>query len=172
MARERATEWTGVDAGLAVVLAWLIPGAGHLYLGRRRKAVVLFVLILGMFMAGQAMAQFKCVFYRSTPMLKSKLWFIGQAGVGLPTAVFTLTNDARAETDVYTSRVNKDGETERVRIDGEARLRFEMRPGFEIGTLWTTLAGLLNLLAAVNVYDIYYRRKHPHAEPDEAEGES
>lgn len=145
MPESKTVEWTGTDAGLAVVLGWLVPGAGHLYLGRRRKALLLFVFIMGTFLAGQALARFRCVFYRTTPMLKSRLWFYGQAGVGLPTAIFSLLNEPKTEGD-------------------EADMRFRYRPGFEIGTLWTTVAGLLNLLAVVDVYDIYYRRKHPHLE--------
>lgn len=146
MTRQNQAEWTGSDAGLAVILGWLIPGLGHLYLGRRRKALILFVLIMITYMGGQALAQFECVFYRTTPMLKSRLWFYGQAGVGLPTALFSLATKAKDERT-------------------ESEMRYQMRPGFEIGTLLTTVAGLLNLLAVVDCYDIYYRRKHP--QPDE-----
>ena len=150
MSNSQATPWTRVDAALAVVLGWLVPGAGHLYLGRRRKALALFVLIMGTYLGGQGLAKFKCVFYRRSPTLKSQLWFYGQAGAGLPTALFTLTSEGKTEPE-------------------EAELRFTLRPGFGIGTLWTTVAGLLNLLAVVDVYDIYYRRKHPKRDKKAAE---
>ena len=32
--------------GMAAVLAWLVPGAGHLFLKRGRRAVLFFVLVL------------------------------------------------------------------------------------------------------------------------------
>jgi len=149
MPEEQRTPWTGVDAALAVVLGWLVPGAGHLYFGRRRKALALFVLIMGTYLGGQALANFQCVFYRKSPMLKARLWFYGQAGAGLPTALFVLTNKPKFEPD-------------------EASLRFNLRPGFEIGTLWTAMAGLFNLLAVVDVYHVYYRRKHPKPKEEEA----
>ena len=152
MANTQQSDWKPVDAGLAVVLGWLVPGAGHLYWGRRRKALALFVLILGTYLGGQVLAHWKCVFYRTTPMLKSQLWFYGQAGAGLPTALFALTNKAKEEPD-------------------EARLRFELRDGFELGTLFTTIAGLMNFLAVVDVYDIYYRRKHPRPPEEHQEKE-
>lgn len=148
--KQEEPRWGPVDAGLAVVLGWLVPGAGHLYLGQRIKALVLFTLILGTFLGGQVLADFKCVFYRKSPTLKSQLWFYGQAGVGLPTLLFSLTNEAHDE-------------------GWEAKERFENSPGFEMGTLWTTVAGLLNLLAVVNVYDVYYRRRHPRPDGQGAE---
>jgi TM2 domain-containing membrane protein YozV len=40
---------------VAAVLAWLIPGAGHLYLGRRRRGVVIFLTVGLTFWAGMAM---------------------------------------------------------------------------------------------------------------------
>jgi hypothetical protein len=40
---------------LAGFLAWLIPGAGHVYIGRVRRGIILFVTIAAMFWAGVAM---------------------------------------------------------------------------------------------------------------------
>ena len=37
------------DPALAALLAWLIPGLGHWYQGRRAKAVLFFVCIMGLF---------------------------------------------------------------------------------------------------------------------------
>ncbi len=167
MAVTAQSDWRPADAGLAVVLGWLIPGAGHLYWGKRRKALALFVLSLGTYLGGQVLARWKCVFYRSTPMLKSQLWFYGQAGAGLPTALFSLANPARGETDTTFERRRSDGTVEQVRVAGEARLRYEMAPGFELGTLFTTIAGLMNFLVVVDVYDVYYRRKHPRPPAEE-----
>jgi hypothetical protein len=152
MAEQKTTTWTGTDAGLAVVLGWLVPGAGHLYLGERRKALLIAVFILGAFFAGQALADFQCVFYRTTPMLKSRLWFYGQAGAGLPALYYALITPARTE-----------GQEQRLRYEPYASKSIPavLQSGFEMGTLWTTMAGLLNLLAVVDVYDVYYRRKHP-----------
>ena len=40
------------DPRLAAFLAWLIPGAGHIYQGRTGKGVLFFVCILGTFFYG------------------------------------------------------------------------------------------------------------------------
>ena len=37
------------DPALAAILAWLVPGLGHWYQGRRAKAVLFFVCIMGLF---------------------------------------------------------------------------------------------------------------------------
>ena len=44
------------SAALAAFLSWLVPGAGHLYLRRRAKAVFFFVLITGAYLGGMALA--------------------------------------------------------------------------------------------------------------------
>lgn len=40
------------DPVMAGLLAWLIPGLGHWYQGRRAKAVLYFVAIMGLFVSG------------------------------------------------------------------------------------------------------------------------
>jgi hypothetical protein len=40
------------DPALAAFLAWLVPGLGHWYQGRRAKAVLFFVCIMGLFTFG------------------------------------------------------------------------------------------------------------------------
>lgn len=40
------------DPAFAAMLAWLIPGLGHWYQGRRAKAVLFFVCIMGLFCYG------------------------------------------------------------------------------------------------------------------------
>ena len=49
---------------LAALLAFLIPGAGHCYQRRLFKSVIYFVCVMGTFCWGQAMAEWKGVFFR------------------------------------------------------------------------------------------------------------
>jgi len=44
----------GQDPGKAVLLAWLLPGAGHWYIGLRVRAVLYGVVVAGLFVAGIA----------------------------------------------------------------------------------------------------------------------
>ena len=39
---------------VAVLLAWLVPGAGHLYLGRRRRAIAFFCIVVVATLCGSA----------------------------------------------------------------------------------------------------------------------
>lgn len=71
---------------LAALLAYLIPGAGHLYQGRVFKGLLYFVCIVGTFLYGMKLGDWKVVYYRGDlPLLKAaNLGYLAQALVGLP----------------------------------------------------------------------------------------
>lgn len=68
---------------LAAILAFLIPGAGHLYQGRKFKAAIYCFCILSTFFCGMALGDWKAVYYQSEPG-KRNLGYFAQVGVGLP----------------------------------------------------------------------------------------
>lgn len=95
---------------LAAVLAFLIPGAGHWYQGRHFKAAIYSTCILGTFFWGQAMAEWKGVYFRWQD-LEGKdrfrtrdrtIGYLSQVLVGLPSLPALIqwqrysTNDAHA----------------------------------------------------------------------------
>ena len=49
------------NPAVAAFLSWLVPGAGHLYVGRRSKSIFFFVLITGTYLSGMALAGFRNV---------------------------------------------------------------------------------------------------------------
>lgn len=60
------------------ILAWLVPGLGHWYLGHRNRAIVFLVTITLTFWTGIAIGG-----VRSTvDTNKRKLWFMAQIGTG------------------------------------------------------------------------------------------
>lgn len=67
----------------AAILAFLIPGAGHLYQGRKFKAAIYCFCILSTFFCGMALGDWKTVYYQSEPG-KRNLGYFAQVGVGLP----------------------------------------------------------------------------------------
>ncbi|MBT4867167.1 MAG: hypothetical protein HON53_18845 [Planctomycetaceae bacterium] len=67
---------------LAAVLAYLVPGAGHLYQGRMFKGTLYLVCILGTYLAGLYMSQWKAVYYRMDAGNRN-IAFFAQAGVGM-----------------------------------------------------------------------------------------
>jgi hypothetical protein len=49
------------------LLAWFVPGAGHWVLGMRRRAVLYFISVIGMFLVGSAFGNFTIVSFRYHP---------------------------------------------------------------------------------------------------------
>lgn len=74
---------------MTALLGWIVPGAGHLFVGRPGKALLYFVLVVGTYALGLRFAEFLCVNRDREPY-----WFLGQALCGGPTAaVLHLTRD-------------------------------------------------------------------------------
>ncbi|MEW4487264.1 DUF6677 family protein [Thalassoglobus sp. JC818] len=92
---------------VAGILAYLIPGAGHLYQGRLFKAGLYCFCILGLFFSGMAMADWQAVKppAMGETRLLEKAKYAGQLGVGLP-SMYGLVQRAR-----YSSESNKKPET-------------------------------------------------------------
>jgi len=107
----------------ALVFGWVFPGAGHAYAGQRGKAVLFAVLITGLLAAGFVMG-------RGTNLLPNEWWFAPQLGAGGPAALLTPLSQYLAI---------------RRPVDWASPVR-------EIGTLYTAVAGLLNLLVMMDAY--------------------
>ncbi len=109
--------------------AWLIPGLGHLLLGRKWRALILFTSILTMFLFGLAM---KGVFFSTeSGSYLQTLGFFGElcVGVAMPAAkFFEYTGDLFFVSSDY-------------------------------GTAFLVAAGMLNVLTVLDAYDIALGRK-------------
>jgi hypothetical protein len=123
----RADYW---QLGRICLAGWLVPGLGHLLLGRKGRAWILFGAILGMFLFGLAM---KGEFYSTgTGSLLEALGYFGElcVGVAMPAARFF----------GYSG-----GDPFFVSSD--------------YGTAYLVAAGMLNVLAVLDAYDIARGRK-------------
>lgn len=112
------------------VAAWLVPGFGHLLLGRKWRALILFVSILAIFLLGIAMqGQF---FSTGSGSLLQTLGYWGElcVGVAMPAARFF----------GYSG-----GDPFFVSSD--------------YGTAYLIAAGMLNVLTVLDAYDIAMGRK-------------
>jgi hypothetical protein len=110
------------------LLAWLVPGAGHLVLGKKRHATVIFVTVVLTLCTGLYIGSVGVV----NPV-GAKPWYVAQV-MNTP-AVAAL------------GQITRSGEYP---VHG--------RPN-EIGQIYTSIAGLLNLLCIVNaVYLAHLRR--------------
>jgi len=137
---------------VAAFWAWLWPGAGHLYQRRYAKGMLFMVCILSTYFYGLALGGGHSV-YASFRENDRRWQYICQVGVGLP-ALPAL---------VQSYRVLKMGKPplfgdimappNPVSPDNLDRLAiWHQRYPFEMATLYTMVAGLLNVLA---IYDAY-----------------
>jgi hypothetical protein len=156
------------DRRLAAFLAWLIPGLGHIYQGRTGKGILYFVCIVGTFFYGLYLGGGHVV-YASTSHVFSRQFldrwqYICQFGVGLP-ALPAMVQTIRADSGkaplgdwMRPPRTMGDfpstDESGSVVKNADELAKWNHDSGdlFEIGTVFTVIAGLLNVLA---VYDAY-----------------
>jgi hypothetical protein len=148
---------------LAGVLAWLIPGAGHLYQGRKTKGWLFLVCILSAWILGFALGGGHVVYASWQPGDKRWHYFL-QAGVGAAALPALIQGDRmRRYTDPSTGRTSPAYEPFwggfmappfRPVIENEAdevAAWYARRgAGYEMGTWYTVIAGLLNILV---IYD-------------------
>jgi hypothetical protein len=146
------------NTSLAALLAWLWPGAGHLYQGRYAKGVLFMVCILGTFFFGLALGEGKVVYAGdSGRQVASSGWrrmiqrwpYLLQLGVGLPAtpAILQTAIVRRGGKPILGGLMAppRDG-------DELAAWNKQLNQRFDLGMLYTMVAGLLNVLA---IYDAY-----------------
>ncbi len=115
---------------LLCLASWIIPGAGHLWQGRRQKGLVFLVALPLMFAFGLALRGRLFPFDLSEPLVG--LAAFANLGVGFPYFVASAfgfgVGDVRAVT-------------------------------YEYGNAFLIVAGLLNMLVVIDAYDVAMGRK-------------
>ncbi|OYW19912.1 MAG: hypothetical protein B7Z55_08045, partial [Planctomycetales bacterium 12-60-4] len=76
--------WEEKNPLIAGVLAYLIPGAGHLYQGRWFKGIIYFVCILGTFFGGMKLGEGAVVYHLPNNRFGISLNYLAQVCVGMP----------------------------------------------------------------------------------------
>ncbi|MEM8865543.1 MAG: DUF6677 family protein [Planctomycetota bacterium] len=173
------------NRALAALLAWLLPGAGHLYQGRTAKGLLLMICITTTFVFGFYLGNGKVAY--ATPLTMDQIaangggnyfrnrltqaidrWpFLCQAGIGA-VAVPAVIERQRFLSDKQPlfggwfwppKQSGRDVEPTIDSVGGEvqhpnelAKWNYEMGFYFELGTIYTVVAGLLNILA---IYDAH-----------------
>lgn len=123
----------------AAALGWVLPGLGHILIGHVGRGVILAVTIGSLWMGGLLIGGITVIDRQHHPA-----WFIGQMFLA-PSLV-----------------VNRYHQHLRDRYHRDVGTRADVSPGYEPafgkpeeqGTLYTSLAGLLNLLVVI---DVLYR---------------
>ncbi len=115
----------------AMLLAYVVPGAGHFYLGYRARAAVFFVIVLLMFVLGLSIDGALYTLSDSGGALLKILASLGSMGAG---AMYFIAKAMGPHGDVTSIT-------------------------FEYGTTFTLTAGLMNLLLVLDCFDITMGRK-------------
>jgi hypothetical protein len=125
------------DPALAAFLAWLIPGAGHLYQGRTAKGILFMTCILGTFVFGMVvLGKGQVVYAQWQPHEKRWPYFCQfPAGLVALPAIIPVSEMYKAP-----------------ELDELNRRHLSLNRYFELGTVYTMIAGLLNILA---IYDAW-----------------
>jgi hypothetical protein len=170
------------DPRLAAFLAWLVPGLGHIYQGRTGKGVLFFVCIVGTFIYGLYIGEGRVVYAStanvfSRQFLHERWQYVCQVGVGLP-ALPALVQRQRMKDDgaplfgdgldnkfmrppyrqppdgsgVFRSQDQSNPKQTVQHSDELAKWNYDLGEAFEIGTVFTVIAGLLNILAIFDAY--------------------
>jgi hypothetical protein len=163
------------DPRLAAFLAWLVPGLGHFYQGRIGKGILFFLCIVGTFLYGVYIGGGRVVYASTANVLSREFlerWqYICQLGVGLPSlpaivqrerarnnkepllADWFMRPPRRDPPPGAAAFQTRDKSNNVVRHPDELALwNYELGEYFEIGTVFTVIAGLLNVLAIFDAY--------------------
>jgi hypothetical protein len=129
----RATTVEHTQTGSVVLLclaSWAIPGAGHLWLGRRAKGLIFLIALPLMFAIGVAIRGRMFPFELADPLVG--LAAIADRGIGITYFIASAlgygVGDVRAVT-------------------------------YEYGNAFLIVAGLLNMLVVIDAYDVALGRK-------------
>src|SRR5690348_13934746 len=134
----------------AAFLAWLVPGLGHVYQGRVGKGILYAVCILSLYAIGFVMGEGKIVYWRWVNPLNNPekfcLYYLGQFFVGLPALPALIQGTLRY--------LGHDPILWKIMAEPDPNVLNGLHPRLgklvEIGSMYTAVAGLLNVLA---IYD-------------------
>lgn len=111
-------------------VAWFVPGAGHLWLGRRQKGLVFLIALASMFACGLWLEGRIFPFQWKEPLVA--LAAVADLGIGVPYVIAKAAGLGAGQVVAIT---------------------------YEYGNTFLIVAGLLNMLVILDVFDIAKGRK-------------
>lgn len=155
----------------AAFLAWLIPGLGHIYQGRVGKGILYAVCILSLYTIGFVLGEGKIVYWRWTNPLnnpdKFPIYYLGQFFVGLPAFPAMIQGTLH-----YFGIENFLGgfmaEPPIRELNG---LQPRLGKLVEIASMYTAVAGLLNILAIYDAFEGPAYSFEEEGEPSKSEAD-
>ncbi len=140
---------SGLALAWPIVAAWIVPGLGHVLLGRARRGVAFFLLVFGSFSIGLAHDGRLALRDPGQPLLTS-LQVVANLGVGPADIAARIAVYGEPRYRVGDRVVSRSLETLRSRSKSQ-------RSNYGTAYVWT--AGLMNLLLLFDVWDIGRGRK-------------
>lgn len=161
----------------AAILSFILPGAGHFFQGRTGKGIIFFVCVFGLFLYGLVLSSGdvglgRAVYWKWTPD-DHRFYFFGQACIGAPVfpALIQSSLVQNGKDPLFYGLmappissqylVNNHGQLQNENLSAGNleeqnkkynytfhQIRKSLNKNYELGTLFTTVAGLLNLLVA------------------------
>jgi len=122
---------SSATAFVACLLAWLLPGAGHLYLRRKGKGLVFLFCLVALFVLGVAM-QSKLQLHLGFDDPLAFIVSLAQMALGGPYLLARFLGEGEGLVTAVT---------------------------YEYGVTFTAVAGLLNILVMLDAYDTATGRK-------------
>ncbi len=127
---DRSRPASATNPYLICAAAWAVPGAGHLWLGRRQKGIVFLVTLTAMFAVGLWLEGRIFPFEFSQPLVA--LAAFADLGIGLPYFAAKLLGYGGGRVVAIT---------------------------YEYGNAFGIVAGLLNMLVVLDAFDVAEGRK-------------
>lgn len=143
----------------AAILAWILPGLGHIHIGERKRGFLVMFGVLFLFLGGVLVGGVDSVDRRD-----DRLWFMAQVLCGPIAFVADYANQ------VFVKRP-PDWEQRYQRSDPDVIRRLQRKSlGHvnEMGTLFSALAGLMNLVSILDVLQPPQRREKQRHQWSEA----
>lgn len=143
----------------AAILAWIWPGLGHIHIGERKRGFLVMFGVLFLFLGGVLIGGVDSVDRRD-----DRLWFMAQVLCGPIALVADYANQ------VFVTRP-PDWEAGYQRNDPDIIRRLKRKSlGHvnEMGTLFSALAGLMNLVSILDVLQPPHRRERQRQRWSEA----
>jgi TM2 domain-containing membrane protein YozV len=158
------------DPFTAAILAWLVPGLGHIYQGRIAKGVLFFVCLMGTFLWGMYLGEWKVVYWAwddRKPVVEG-LCRLGMAGPSLPSLLQSLPalDSVRRQDRGLPLIGHFQATPSRAKLD---ELHARLSRSWSIAQVFTMIASLLNILVILDAQGGPAERLYARSEGDEPE---
>jgi len=124
---------------VAGVLAYLLPGLGHWYLGEAKRGLLIGAGVLWLFFGAVLIGGID-----SVDRVEDKWWFVGQAGVGPIAFAADLVHQTQFKV------VDSRGQLQTPPPGPDAKASKSIGHANEIGSLFGAIAGMLNIMCVID----------------------